>query len=653
MHIERVRLENWLRYAGTNVVDLKPTIYGIFASFNGDARRSNWAGKTAFVESIRFALYGEHRKEREDDWITHGAPGGSVELHLSDGSIIRRSRRRGHSTQLHVERTGTVATGAAAQEAIDALVGLSRDDFEVTCWFGQKRLARLVLAKPTERFDLVSGWFGLEPLQRCEARTRAALAEVMQERERAERDRDGLNVSVDAMMRTLNATADPVARDKILAWLDDEYAIRFAALAALRSDQRRAIDDVSKLDGAKTAIDAKEELDRIRANGQALKAQIDALAQRRDVWAEAEREYDAARLALHDAAQSLRCAKQLKAQAFDGRCPVDHSSCPVAHEINGRVDANLRIYDDALTVYDRASKREALARIGRDDARAECAQHDALLVEIEKLRVRAKSLMPLAAKATVVKPDVFAAAHAQVERLQVAVAEAQAVVRSLESQSKEIRTILAKIETIETRLDALNRKERAARTALRVFGRQGAQRQIAEHALAAIEADANSVLSGAGIDLTIKIRWSHEGGGLAAWCGECGSAFPTSAKVRKCARCGAERGPKQIERLDVLLSDQSGAAEDLAGAALQLAAAAWLRRERGVAWSVGLLDEPFGSLDEANRKAFATQLMLMLRGRAGFEQAFIIAHHPDVLDGLPGSILVGARSDSSVLQAVS
>ena len=70
-----------------------------------------------------------------------------------------------------------------------------------------------------------------------------------------------------------------------------------------------------------------------------------------------------------------------------------------------------------------------------------------------------------------------------------------------------------------------------------------------------------------------------------------------------------------VHRLDIELSDRSGAAEDLAGAAFQLSASAWLRSERNSAWSVALLDEPFSQLDAGNRRAFATHLAAMLSGR--------------------------------------
>jgi len=176
------------------------------------------------------------------------------------------------------------------------------------------------------------------------------------------------------------------------------------------------------------------------------------------------------------------------------------------------------------------------------------------------------------------------------------------------------------------------------REALVVFGKLGAQKRVAESALKSIEDGANAMLRECGIDLSVEVQWSREGGGLARSCDACGHPFGTSAKVKQCERCGADRGPLLVNKLELVLSDRSGAAEDLVGASIQLSASAWLREDRGSAWSVALVDEPYGALDASNRKAFSTHLASMLAGRYGFVQAFVVSHSPDTVTQLPGRI---------------
>jgi DNA repair exonuclease SbcCD ATPase subunit len=115
-----------------------------------------------------------------------------------------------------------------------------------------------------------------------------------------------------------------------------------------------------------------------------------------------------------------------------------------------------------------------------------------------------------------------------------------------------------------------------------------------------------------------------------------------------CGKCGAAREHKSDGKLHLALSDRSGAAEDLGGLAFQLAAARWLRSRRGSPWSVVVLDEPFGALDEHNRRALATSLTGLIGD--GFEQAFVVAHDRRTLDAMPNRILVRAHAKHSTVE---
>jgi hypothetical protein len=161
---------------------------------------------------------------------------------------------------------------------------------------------------------------------------------------------------------------------------------------------------------------------------------------------------------------------------------------------------------------------------------------------------------------------------------------------------------------------------------------------VAEEALGQIEERANDVLAECGVDLRLEVRWARTGKGLARACDACGHPFPASARVKACERCGAERGPLDVNELTVEMSRRSGALEDLGGIALQLAAADWLRAERESPWRVAVLDEPVASLDRAHRRMFGAHLAAVLRRSAS--QSLVIAHDASVLDSLPGRIQI-------------
>lgn len=108
-----------------------------------------------------------------------------------------------------------------------------------------------------------------------------------------------------------------------------------------------------------------------------------------------------------------------------------------------------------------------------------------------------------------------------------------------------------------------------------------------------------------------------------------------------------------IEELEPVISDRSGAADDIAGLALQLSAASWLRGNRSSNWGSVMIDEPFGALDETNRSQLATHLHLMLSGPDSFDQAFVVAHDARIMEALPARITIRNDGTTSRIEVMS
>jgi hypothetical protein len=397
-----------------------------------------------------------------------------------------------------------------------------------------------------------------------------------------------------------------------------------------------------------------EDFDRVVEDGKKVRAEVDAVD-----GPALHKAYGLARDRLNDAGQRHRMAKAqveekraLAQGRFDGRCPVAGIECPAKAQINKDRARGESLYEEAreamataLHEYDEASRAEALIR-------ADVQAHDRIMSKLEAMRAQASRMqreiddMSDEDKSEPEDPNALRLRLEDAARrrhdAEHAAQTARARVDQLVTIEKTRAALLASLKDVQAKLST-------RRAAAVIFGKQGAQRKVAEGALSEIEDASNDMLRETGIGLSVAVRWSREGQGLARACEACGAPFPASAKVKVCTRCKAGRGPNLINRLEVELSDRSGAAEDLGGAAIQLAASAWLRAERGSAWEVAMLDEPFGALDSTHRRAFGRHVAAMLSGRYGFRQGFVVAHSPDVLASLPGRIeIVGGKDGSSV-----
>jgi hypothetical protein len=160
----------------------------------------------------------------------------------------------------------------------------------------------------------------------------------------------------------------------------------------------------------------------------------------------------------------------------------------------------------------------------------------------------------------------------------------------------------------------------------------------------------NVMLEGTGIDL-VEIAWSRPTADPEPIC-DCGFRYATG-RYAECPSCGAARGRKLSDDLEILVSDDSGEVEDvkfksggakrLTATAIRFSALALLRDVRGAAINWATIDEPFGPLDEENSELLARQLGTMI-SNVGLEQAFVVSHNAALIAMLPNKIVV-ERSD--------
>ena len=627
------------------MLDLQPVAYAITATKDGDAASSNWAGKTSLLEAVDFALTGRRPRDavRKVDWITRGEPNGEVELALSDGSNVKRSMSTTGSEKLWYYPPNDAKNAAyqeSAQGMIDQLLGLSAADAP-TWSFRQGEMAQLLRMDPGERLRMFSGWLGLEKLDDCAAMAAGARGEVEKRRAEKQRELDAAELAGTELWRRIAGPSLETVGPEI-SRLRQQVAEFEAAVAAHAS---RAA-DVREREGL---VRDAARYDEIVAEGTAAAERLRGMPTNEQLATEFERlqnvvhEHGTARAEVEG---EWRALSAVVAGKFDGRCPLAGEACPSAGFVTDTAVRNGARRADVATRMRDAQERERVVVMMLQTVSDEKSRRLHAESRISTLRAAAKPLVERKRRWTELQG---AALPSPADDPYPALQAARRRLAELEGAVGQAASLKARGEALRGELGGLEKVAAIPTAAAAVF--ESARKRIAEGVLAEIEAHANDVLGRIGADLSVAFRWGREGAGLADACGKCGAAFPASRKVKDCARCGAERSARMIERLDLLPSKRSGAADDLASIATAFGTSRWLREDRGSEWGTVLLDEPTGQMDHANMRAFASKLPDVIRS-GGFGQAMVVSHHRSALDTMPARIEICSKNGFSVAKVV-
>lgn len=664
--VARIRLHNWMRFRGDHEIVLSPGVHAVTAKWEHDRDRSNWGGKSSLLEAIPFAFYGWHRHGVEDDWITKGEKDGSVEIELTSPpspAVVRilRARTRGKSTKISVSQCDEpfAMVGDEAQGFIIDYLGLTERDFFATCFIEQKQMDRFITERPEKRMELVVEWLRMQKLDEAaqlaskDITTRVqALSQLKAELASVSEQRGASLVSF--VNNPVKSIDENLAELAVTIQSKIEEAVEQEAFA--QETIRRIEAERDKLVSLSADFEAAREFAEVASRGKEIRLELkdvddEVLRARKEV---ALSMFNEASARYRDAYKTEREQFTLSCGEFDGFCPLFirgmlGSACPEKARINEMGAQFAKSHLVAKEALQSATRAVTGAKVAYTAIESECSRMQRLREDLSRLEQRARKLRPSVLRVAESKRDPnetfdesrLVAPRERLREVMQLKAQLESELTRVQASKGRAKTLAAAISSAETHLCAL-RKTRS------ILGRNGAQRELARVMIADVEHGANDALKECGIDLSVEIRWQHEGQGLAKTCENCGHQYGASgARVKLCPICGAERGPNLIDRMEVILSDRSGAAEDLAGAAVQLAAMAWLRIERQSVLSIAVLDEPLGALDKANRAALSSHLVAMLNSSYGVEQAFVIAHHPDVCDALPERIEITASSDGS------
>jgi exonuclease SbcC len=245
----RLRLRNFLSYREC-VLDFTGLHLAVLAGRNGD-------GKSALLDAMTWALWGEGRGRVEDDRILLGADEMLVEFEFEvSGDVYQvvRKRTRGRGTGaldlLLIDANGmkTALNGGTMTETqrdLTRRLHLDYDTFVNSAFLAQGRANEFTQKKPAERKELFRKILGLEQYQQladaANDRRKAVASDAQAEARATEADRGDAARLPEVEAQLAQVAAASTALAPLLATLADEVAsLKMAALDYQRRQTERA-----------------------------------------------------------------------------------------------------------------------------------------------------------------------------------------------------------------------------------------------------------------------------------------------------------------------------------------------------------------------------------------------------------------------------
>lgn len=646
-HLVGVRITNFGPFRGEHELDLGPGCYGVTARHADDERRSNGLGKSFFTAAIRWGLDGGkvERKDSLEELISEGEDSMAVELEFSDAAYLSRRKERGKAARLEVvvvcsEPGDKTLKDDEAQEYLDRFVlGIGAEDRESTCWALQKELDSL-LRKPSGFVTkMMEGWLGDDLAKLVDAGERVGerLGEKVREHQRAVEDLARLEACA---KNTEELEAAVRARAAEFDVAHDEYE---RALEAEKNHARRelASQRVRELAGARASLEElkrqKIEVPDVGALEKEASEKIRTQAALTGVTRRAD-------------AEKTRLSVLVRGE-FDGSCPVSKGfECPAKSEINARAEPHRKMHQEAAEEFRLAAAAEKAAGEATRVASSRLTDARRLLSESDHRARRIADLVERLAELegylSQMRSDGIEPLGDEESPPQRPRVPSEAALFTAKRELEEARKVESELPAARRRVEETAGVVRAHRLAAELLGPAGARRVLLKGAVDGVELEANARMAEAGVLLAVRAAWGRETKELAEQCPACGAAFPKSARVKQCERCGSPRGLKMTNEFRWRPSWTSGAGLDLAGLGLRAAGFRFLKEHRGIPWSVAVLDEPTSQMDEANRRAVAAGIRKLLIGT--FEQALITAHDQSTVESCDKRILITGHGSDPV-----
>jgi len=678
--------------------------YAIVGRWKGQPARSNWAGKSNFLRTIKLLKYGKSGErflsEIPNDKFKNKVAKISGCVEVDGQEIIIHREFKGTSSSLAVEGYEVVDKRVLQQE-LDRIFGYTYDDYEKTSFFNQGQISQFLEATSTEKLELLNRWLEIKSWEKCyeSAKNKLKIAEERIEKGKAiVAGKEQIEESLEQFTFTRKKQEEKVAKyaeqmkeaEANIERLKKEISGIENKSAALK-DKR---DELKKrLSRSKTIKEMLQEIEDEQAKIKKLEAELEEASNSLGDEDELSKQIEELREEQNSERKRIRNLEVAKEEfaasmnVTEGKCPVDGNECVRLEEMNQQAQENREKYIQANVDIDKIRKHveelqkqidELFRKLHGIEAAKERmegrknsiyhANRNIQMLEgnIEDTKKLKKELGQIedeleeaedkTEEINKLQEQVKEAEHEK-DEVDSAKQEANREIGFIDSQVEILNQGLADVTKWEKKLEELRTEKEVLKFCQLMFSKNGIQASQLRSRMDHIEEEVNAILEELDTGFNVRITTERE---LTTWqgiCLECGQEYPKGSSARKCSNCKAPREKKKKEELDIKVlqegvletfHQQSGGGKILISLAIRLAIVKLRQQITGKSMGFLALDEIFGMLDKPNRNEVYNFLLNYARNKLGFKQIFSISHLEDNIETDGFIVITKGRKYSEV-----
>lgn len=696
MLLLRLKLKNFLIFGSVDV-DLRDVkLASIIGQYDTDVRRSNGAGKTAFLESIRYALFDQTRSKHKVGIVKIGEKDCTVELefqiaHRKFRIYRNRTAQGGSAAILWIDGKQAGDKISVVNESIVKYLGIGPDLFDLIYFFKQGDQFGFAEANPSDRKSSLAKVFRMDDLAKCLEVSKEKLKEAERSHQRAKGVADVLRSRISSLPlpQQLQDQRSAISADLAntlqlqanFADFDAECASSFHEFTPKAAEFRNEVKvDVSLIDSLnKQLLEVNRKIGATQAelqkNSSKLAAFESQLSDLKEKVKDAE-DLDTQKLQLwRDDIQKKLSDLSAKKNVIDTKIAslkfVDLKNmmgkpCPACRQVVmvDHAESLMKHYNDEKAVFEKElvsiksqiseKTKELLSgdailersrKVNSDKRSYESMQQTVSPMrsvvaknqkEIEELEaVRSKLCVEIAAVVSRANVDFTSSYIRFIDDLEGKIAKADSYTRTRRLfLESEIRKMSVEENTIENLIK--NREEIGVQLDTAIQNESQNQNAVAVFETL-VDVFGKNGIQAVVIDNAIGVIEKFANDILS----QMQTKFKIALKTLKENKSGEVR-----ESLDIIVSDNgdekpfesySGGERTIINIAIRLSLSRVIGSLHGIELHSLFLDEVLGALDEVNREEVVKIISYLSKK---FEQVFIISHTNEIKDIIDTSILI-------------